>query len=332
MFTSSLATFGGELALGTVDDGTRQTPLTTYGATKAMLEMLFADATRKGFLDARSARPPTVIVRPGAPNAAASSFASAVVREPLAGRPTTLPVSLDQPAVVIGVDTTVACLARLLEIDGDDLGDGRALNLPGLVVTTGELLDALHELVDPATLAPVSVEVDPATEAIVRTLGDGLALVACRCARTAARRGRRRDRARVPDPHRPMSDERTAVHEACARQPGAELSYPFGEQAAVYKIAGKIFAVVGLDRTPPQLTLKCDPEHGEMLRRDHAAIDPGYHMNKRHWITVTLDGSLAPTMIEELIEDSFDLVAPASQALSERRARELSCVRARGAA
>jgi predicted DNA-binding protein (MmcQ/YjbR family) len=107
-----------------------------------------------------------------------------------------------------------------------------------------------------------------------------------------------------------MSDEHTAVHEACARQPGAELSYPFGEQPAVYKVAGKIFAVVGLDRSPSQLTLKCDPEHGELLRRDHAAIAPGYHMNKRHWITVTLDGSLAPTMIEELIEDSFDLVAP----------------------
>jgi len=169
VFTSSLATFGGELALGTVDDGTRQTPLTTYGATKAMLELLFADATRKGFLDARSARPPTVVVRPGAPNAAASGFASAVVREPLAGRPAVLPVALDQPAVVIGVDTTVACLARLLEVDGEALGDGRALNLPGLLVTPQELLDALHALVDPSTLAPVSVEIDPATVAIVRT-------------------------------------------------------------------------------------------------------------------------------------------------------------------
>jgi D-erythronate 2-dehydrogenase len=167
VFTSSLATFGAEP--GAVDDGTRQTPLTTYGATKAMLELLFADATRKGYLDARSARPPTVIVRPGAPNAAASGFASAVVREPLAGRPTALPVSLDQPAVVIGVDTTVACLARLLEIDGDDLGSGRALNLPGLLVTPRELLSALHALVDPQTLAPVTVEIDPATEAIVRT-------------------------------------------------------------------------------------------------------------------------------------------------------------------
>ena len=133
VFTSSLAVFGGELALGPVDDDTRTTPMTTYGATKAMLELLFADATRKGFLDARSARPPTVVVRPGAPNAAASGFASAVVREPLAGRPTTLPVPLDVPAVVIGVDTAVACLARLLEVDSDALGSGRALNLPGLV-------------------------------------------------------------------------------------------------------------------------------------------------------------------------------------------------------
>jgi nucleoside-diphosphate-sugar epimerase len=169
VFTSSLATFGGELALGTVDDGTRQTPLTTYGATKAMLELLFADATRKGFLDVRSARPPTVVVRPGAPNAAASGFASAIVREPLAGRPAILPVSLDQPAVVIGVDTTIACLARLLEVDGDAIGDGRALNLPGLLVTPRELQTALHALVDPDTLAPVTVEPDAGTEAIVRT-------------------------------------------------------------------------------------------------------------------------------------------------------------------
>jgi nucleoside-diphosphate-sugar epimerase len=169
VFTSSLAVFGGEVALGPVDDGTRTTPATTYGATKAMLELLFADATRKGFLDARSARPPTVIVRPGAPNAAASSFASAVVREPLAGRATTLPVPLDLPATVIGVDTTVGCLARLLEVDGDALGSGRALNLPGLVTTAGELLAALHDLVDASTLAPVTVEVDPVVESMVRS-------------------------------------------------------------------------------------------------------------------------------------------------------------------
>ena len=107
-----------------------------------------------------------------------------------------------------------------------------------------------------------------------------------------------------------MSAERQAARDACARQHGAELSFPFGEQAAVYKVAGKVFAIVGLDRTPPQITLKCDPEHSEALRSEYASIIPGYHMNKRHWITVTLDGSLAQTLVDELIEDSHDLVAP----------------------
>jgi predicted DNA-binding protein (MmcQ/YjbR family) len=78
----------------------------------------------------------------------------------------------------------------------------------------------------------------------------------------------------------------------------------------VYKVAGKVFAIVGVDRSPLQLTLKCDPEHGEVLRREHVAITPGYHMNKRHWITVALDGSVPRELVTELIEDSFDLVAP----------------------
>jgi predicted DNA-binding protein (MmcQ/YjbR family) len=107
-----------------------------------------------------------------------------------------------------------------------------------------------------------------------------------------------------------VSAQRQAALAACARQEGAELSHPFGPQAAVFKVAGKIFAIAGPEGARAQLTLKCDPEHGEVLRADHDAINPGYHMNKRHWITVTLDGSLSPTMIEELIEDSFDLVAP----------------------
>jgi predicted DNA-binding protein (MmcQ/YjbR family) len=107
-----------------------------------------------------------------------------------------------------------------------------------------------------------------------------------------------------------VSARRDAALAACARQDGAELSYPFGEGTAVYKVAGKIFAFSGLEQSPGRITLKCDPEHGEALRSEHAAIAPGYHMNKRHWITVTLDGSLPDSLIEELIEDSFDLVAP----------------------
>jgi predicted DNA-binding protein (MmcQ/YjbR family) len=107
-----------------------------------------------------------------------------------------------------------------------------------------------------------------------------------------------------------VSTTRAAAEAACARQDGAELTYPFGEQAAVYKVAGKIFAIVGVGRSPLQLTLKCDPWQGEALCAEHDAIAPGYHMNKRHWITVTLDDSLPAALIEELVEDSFDLVAP----------------------
>jgi predicted DNA-binding protein (MmcQ/YjbR family) len=107
-----------------------------------------------------------------------------------------------------------------------------------------------------------------------------------------------------------MSEERAAALAACASRDGAELTHPFGPQTAVFKIAGKIFALVGLEREPAALSLKCEPEHGELLRAEHEAIVPGYHLNKRHWITVTLDGSLPRTQIEELIEDSYDLVAP----------------------
>ena len=107
-----------------------------------------------------------------------------------------------------------------------------------------------------------------------------------------------------------MSEERDDIEAICARQHGAELEHPFGPQAAVYKVAGKVFAVIGVDRSPLQLTLKCDPEHAEALRGEHEAITAGYHMNKRHWITLALDGSVPRTLVAELIEDSFDLVAP----------------------
>jgi predicted DNA-binding protein (MmcQ/YjbR family) len=111
-----------------------------------------------------------------------------------------------------------------------------------------------------------------------------------------------------------VSTEQTAAFEACERQDGAERTFPFGPQVTVFKIAGKIFAFVEHERTPVRITLKCDPEHGEMLRTEHPAIDRGYHMDKRHWITITLDAGLPEGLIEELIEDSYDLVAPRRKA------------------
>jgi predicted DNA-binding protein (MmcQ/YjbR family) len=107
-----------------------------------------------------------------------------------------------------------------------------------------------------------------------------------------------------------VSAERDAALAACARQDGAELQHPFGPRTAVFKIAGKIFALVDLGDDRGSVSLKCDPEHGEVLRAEHASIVPGYHLNKRHWITAELDGSVPRDLLEELIEDSYDLVAP----------------------
>lgn len=169
VFSSTLAVFGGSAMPETVTDEMRLTPQTTYGATKAALELLVGDYSRKGHLDGRSARLPTVIIRPGAPNAAASSFASAVFREPLAGRGYALPVGLETRIPVIGVRTAVEGLLRLAEVDGAVLGDDRALNLPSISVTVGEMVESLRRVVGSRALGEISVEPDPAIEAIVGT-------------------------------------------------------------------------------------------------------------------------------------------------------------------
>jgi predicted DNA-binding protein (MmcQ/YjbR family) len=107
-----------------------------------------------------------------------------------------------------------------------------------------------------------------------------------------------------------------ALRQWCLERPGASEDFPFGQQTSVFKVGGKMFALSGLGQRPLQVSLKCEPELSEGLRTAHAAIRPGYHLNKRHWITVTLDGSLPDRMIRDLIEDSYDLVAdglPASK-------------------
>ncbi|QDY80878.1 MmcQ/YjbR family DNA-binding protein [Streptomyces qinzhouensis] len=83
--------------------------------------------------------------------------------------------------------------------------------------------------------------------------------------------------------------------------------FPFGDEVSVFKVAGKIFALSWLDGSPLRVNLKCEPEQAIRLRADHPAIVPGYHMNKRHWNTVTV-GELPPRLVRELVEDSYDLV------------------------
>jgi predicted DNA-binding protein (MmcQ/YjbR family) len=94
----------------------------------------------------------------------------------------------------------------------------------------------------------------------------------------------------------------------CETKPGATLEYPFGPEAAVFKVAGKMFALVAMDGPPDYVTLKADPEEGEALRTQHGFIREGYYMNKRHWITVDIEPITPEQLVEDLVADSYDLV------------------------
>jgi nucleoside-diphosphate-sugar epimerase len=135
IFASSVACYGGLDMSQMMSDLTKQLPQTTYGMTKAMCEMLVNDHSRKGHFDGRSVRLPTVIIRPGKPNAAASSWASGMFREPLNGEPCQLPIRRDQPHPMTGYRTVVDSFIALAEVPEEKLGKDRAFVLPAHRVT-----------------------------------------------------------------------------------------------------------------------------------------------------------------------------------------------------
>ena len=94
----------------------------------------------------------------------------------------------------------------------------------------------------------------------------------------------------------------------CLALPGAREEFPFGDEVSVFKVGAKMFALCDLDARPLQLSVKCDPDIAVQLRSAHPAIAPGYHLNKRHWNTITLDGTLPDQMVTDLLGDSYDLV------------------------
>ncbi len=166
VLASSFAAYGGGWPPIEVDDATKLTPQSTYGTTKAILELLINDYSRKGFLDGRTARLPTVIVRPGKPNLAASSWCSSVFREPLAGKQCVVPVPLETRTIVIGARTVVDGLIRLHELGASTLGADRAVLFPGLSVTAAEMVESMKRVGRDRSLGDVRVEVDPQIEAI----------------------------------------------------------------------------------------------------------------------------------------------------------------------
>lgn len=110
------------------------------------------------------------------------------------------------------------------------------------------------------------------------------------------------------------------LSDLCLSFPGSVETFPFGPETSVFKVAGKIFAIVRLAQSPLRVSLKCEPALAEQLRQANPAVLPGYHLDKRHWNTVIVDGSMPEQMIRDMIEDSYDLVV---SNLSQERRRAL---------
>jgi nucleoside-diphosphate-sugar epimerase len=166
VFASSLAVYGGALPPAVGDD-TALTPQTSYGTQKALGELLVNDYSRKGFVDGRALRLPTVVVRPGRPNRAASTFASSMIREPLAGADAVCPVAPDTVMALASPRRIVEGLVHAIGLPGAAFGASRSLQLPGFSVSVGEMAAALRRAGGEAAYARIRWQPDPAIQAIV---------------------------------------------------------------------------------------------------------------------------------------------------------------------
>jgi len=143
VFTSSIASFGGPLP-AVVDDTIPQTPQTSYGAQKAIGELLVHDYSRKNFVDGRAVRLPTIVVRPGKPNRAASSFASSIIREPLTGLEAVCPVSPETRLAILSPRQAVVAFIRAHNLPAAAFEHTRSLIVPGLSVQVSDMVTALQ--------------------------------------------------------------------------------------------------------------------------------------------------------------------------------------------
>lgn len=167
VFSSSVAVFGGPYR-EVIDDTFHLTPRTSYGAQKAIGELIISDYSRKGYLDGVAIRLPTVCVRPGTPNAAASGVFSNILREPLTGLPAVLTVSKDVSMVFCSPRTAVGYLVHAAELDTTQLDSHRALTMPGVTATIADQIDALRRVAGEEAVSLITEKVDPVAEATVR--------------------------------------------------------------------------------------------------------------------------------------------------------------------
>ncbi|HLX03015.1 MAG TPA: D-erythronate dehydrogenase [Trinickia sp.] len=168
VMTSSVAVFGGALP-ATVEDAHVWSPQSSYGTEKALADLLLADYSRRGFVDGRSLRMPTVVVRPGKPNRAASSFASGIIREPINGIDAVCPVAPQTVLWLMSPDRAIDNLVHGHELPKDKLTNGRVINMPGLSVTVEDMLASLRRIAGNEVANRVRIERDPAIERIVNS-------------------------------------------------------------------------------------------------------------------------------------------------------------------
>ena len=160
VFTSSIAVFGAPFPEA-IGDEFFLTPLTSYGTQKAMGELLLADYTRRGFFDGVGIRLPTICVRPGKPNKAASGFFSSIIREPLNGQEMVLPVSMDVRHAHASPRSAVNFLIHAATIDPSKIGPRRTLTMPSVSVTVGEQIEALRRIAGERAVGLIRHELDP---------------------------------------------------------------------------------------------------------------------------------------------------------------------------
>lgn len=166
VFASSVAVYGGEMP-PVLDDGTILTPQTSYGAQKAAGELLLNDYGRKGFVDGRALRLPTIVVRPGKPNKAASTFLSSIVREPLAGQEAVCPVEREAEMYILSPRRVIRALTHAFEQPAEAFGMTRMLTLPGITVSIGQIVDALAEIAGARVAGRIQWRPDPVIQKIV---------------------------------------------------------------------------------------------------------------------------------------------------------------------
>jgi len=166
VFASSLAVYGGDLPT-VVDEYTAVNPHSSYGTQKAISELLVNDYTRKNFIDGRVLRLPTICVRPGRPNLAASSFVSSIIREPLNGEEAICPVSPDLSLWLCSPNTVIENIMLASTLNGNAFGNWRTVNLPGISVSVKQMIDSLEHLSGKETVSKIKFKPDESIRSIV---------------------------------------------------------------------------------------------------------------------------------------------------------------------